>query len=130
LAASDIDGARQVLDSLDPEMLKSNDVAGAKAAVELAEQTSGADAAELEPLRRRLAENENDHQARLDLAIALFGADQREAAIDELLEIIRRDRNWNEEAARKQLLQFFDAIGHADPLTAESRRKLSSLLFS
>lgn len=130
LAAGDVAGARQILDSLDPELAKGTEITGARAAVELAEQTSGAEATEIEPLRQRLADNEKDHQARLDLAVALFGDGQREAAIDELLEIIRRDRNWNEEAARKQLLQFFEAIGHGDPLTAESRRRLSSLLFS
>jgi len=130
LAGGDVAGARQILDSLEPELANSNEVTGATAAVQLAEQASGAESAEIEPLRQALAANENDHQARLDLAVALFGADNREAAIDALLEIIRRDRKWNDEAARKQLLQFFEAIGHGDPLTADGRRRLSSLLFS
>ena len=114
----------------DETVAGSNEVAGARAAVELAEQTGGGDTGEIEPLRQKVAANEKDHQARFDLAVALFGAGQREEAVDALLEIIRRDRQWNDEAARKQLLKFFDAIGPTDPLTVDSRRKLSSILFS
>ena len=130
LAGGDVDGARKILDSLDEALAASNEVEGARAAVELAEQTSGGDAGEIEPLRQKVAANEKDHQARFDLAVALFGAAQREQAVDELLEIIRRDRGWNDEAARKQLLKFFDAMGPTDPLTVDSRRALSSILFS
>ena len=65
---------------------------------------------------------------RYDFACALWGNGEREPAIDELLEIVRRDRAWNEEAARKQLVKYFDAIGHSDPLTLEARGRLSSLL--
>ena len=60
----------------------------------------------------------------------MFGNGQRETAIDHLLEIMRRDRAWNDEAARKQLLEMFEAMGPADPLTASARRRLSSLMFS
>ncbi len=130
LASGDIESARKTLDSLDDAVSNTEDVAGARAAVELAEQTSGGDTAEIDALRQKVAANEKDHQARLDLAIALFGAEQRESAVDELLEIIRRDRQWNEEAARKQLLKFFEAMGPTDPLTVDSRRRLSSILFS
>lgn len=130
LASGDVDSARKTLDSLDETIANTEDVVGARAAVELAEQTSGGDTAEIDALRQKVAANEKDHAARLDLAIALFGADQREAAVDELLEIIRRDRQWNDEAARKQLLKFFEAMGPTDPLTVDSRRRLSSLLFS
>lgn len=129
LESGDADGARKILDSLDEAVAKSSEVEGARAAVELAEQSSG-DAGEIEPLRQKVAANEKDHQARFDLAVALFGANQREQAVDELLEIIRRERTWNDEAARKQLLKFFDAMGPTEPLTVDSRRRLSSLLFS
>jgi len=130
LAGGDVESARKILDSLDETVAGSAEVAGARAAVELAEQTSGGDSAEIEPLRQKVAANEKDHQARLDLAVALFGIGQCEEAVDALLEIIRRDRQWNEEAARKQLLKFFEALGPTDPLTIDSRRRLSSLLFS
>ncbi|HRQ62119.1 MAG TPA: tetratricopeptide repeat protein, partial [Alphaproteobacteria bacterium] len=77
-----------------------------------------------------LAKNPDDHQARLDLANTLFAEGRKEQAVDELLNIIAKNRLWNEEAARKQLLKFFEALGPADPLVVEARRKLSSLLFS
>ena len=73
---------------------------------------------------------QDDHQARFDLALALDADGEREAALDELLEIVRRDRKWNEEAARKQLVTLFEAMGPTDPRTLDARRKLSSLLFS
>jgi putative thioredoxin len=81
-------------------------------------------------LRAKLDCNENDHQARFDLAIALYGAAQNETAIDELLELFRRNAKWNNDAAREQLVKIFEALGAADPLVVEGRRKLSSLLFS
>jgi putative thioredoxin len=81
-------------------------------------------------LKARLERDPKDHQARLDLASALFAAGQRAQAIDELLELIRRDRVWNEEAGRKQLVKFFEAMGINDPLTVQARRRLSSILFS
>ena len=75
-------------------------------------------------------EREKDFEARYELSAALFAAGEREAAVDELLEIIRRNRAWNEEAARKQLLKFFEAMGPTDPLTVAARRRLSSILFA
>jgi putative thioredoxin len=78
----------------------------------------------------KVAANHGDHQARFDLALALHAAGKRQAAADELLEIIQRDRKWNDEGARKQLVTFFEAWGPADPLTIETRRRLSSLLFA
>ena len=77
-----------------------------------------------------MAANENDHQARFDLATALQASGQAEAAAEELLHIIEKDRAWNDEAARKQLLTFFEAWGATDPVTLQARRRLSSLLFS
>ena len=81
-------------------------------------------------LQARLAADPADHQARYDLATALNAMGEREQAADALLEIVRRQRAWNEEAARLQLLKFFEAWGFEDPATMAARRKLSALLFS
>lgn len=121
--------ARQFLDSLSPELAAHADIAAARTAIELAEASAGAMAA-VPALRARIDANPDDHEARLELATALFGAGQREAALDELFESFRRDREWNEQAARKQILKLFEAMGPTDPLTLKGRRRLSSLLFS
>ncbi|MCC6949386.1 MAG: thioredoxin [Bradyrhizobiaceae bacterium] len=133
LARSHVEGgnlaaAQQTL-SLVPKG-KENDpaVATARAALELAERA--ASVGDLADLEAKVATNAADHQARFDLAVALNAKGMREQALDHLLEIIRRQRNWNEDAARKQLLQFFEAWGPADEMTVEGRRRLSSLLFS
>jgi putative thioredoxin len=81
-------------------------------------------------LEAKLAADANDHQARFDLALAADAAGDRDRAVAELLELVRRGRKWNEEAGRKQLVTLFEAMGPADPRTIEARRKLSSLLFS
>jgi putative thioredoxin len=81
-------------------------------------------------LQARVAADPTDHQARFDLALALYAQGKREEAIDALVEIVRRARSWNEEAARKQLVEFFEAMGPTDPVTLAGRRKLSSVLFS
>ena len=104
------------------------EAANTAAAVELAEQSL--DAGEITELQRKIEQDENDHQSRFDLALALQGAGKPEAAADELLEIVRRNRSWNDEAARKQLIKLFDAWGQTDPLTQEVRSRLSSILFS
>ena len=123
------EGARQMLDSLPPELQAQSDVAAAAKALELAEKSAGASGAAA-GLRAKLEANPNDHQARFDLSAALVAEGQNEQAVDELLELYRRDRNWNEEAAKKQLLTLFEAFGHADPLTVDARKRLSSLMFS
>jgi putative thioredoxin len=81
-------------------------------------------------LQEKVSANPGDHASRLELAIALNAGGDREGATDALIEIIRRDRSWNEDAARKQLIQFFDAWGAMDPETVAARRKLSAVLFS
>ena len=81
-------------------------------------------------LRAKLAADPKDHQARYDLALALDAAGDRDGAVAELLELVRRDRKWNEEAARKQLVTLFEAMGPTDPRTIDARRRLSGLLFS
>ncbi len=130
VGSGDPASARKVLESLDAETAKSSALDGARAALELAERTQGVDSGAIAALRARLAADESDHEARYDLALALFGTGDRIGAIDALLEIVRRERAWNDEAARKQLLTFFEAIGGADPLVAGARRRLSALLFS
>ncbi len=103
-------------------------IAGARAAIELAEQAASlGDTGEFE---RRLEANPLDHQARFDLALALNAGGRREEAIDALIDIVRRDRTWNDEAARKQLVQFFEAWGPTDDMTVLGRRRLSSVLFA
>ena len=128
LGADDVEGARELLDAVTPETAKAPEIASAAAAVELAEQSM--DAGEITELTRKVEQDENDHQSRFDLALALQGAGKPEAAADELLEIVRRNRAWNDEAARKQLIKLFDAWGQTDPLTQEVRSRLSSILFS
>jgi putative thioredoxin len=81
-------------------------------------------------LQQRIASNPLDYQARLDLAIALNTKGQREEAADQLLEIIRRDRNWEEDGARKKLVEFFEIWGAGDEATLSGRRRLSSILFA
>jgi putative thioredoxin len=129
LALGQEDVARALLAKL-PEQLKSNaDIAAVRTALELKDQAKGA-AAEVEALAAKAAADPKDMQARLDLAMARFGAGDKEGAMNELLEMIRADRKWNDEAARKQLVKFFEAFGPTDPLTIQGRRKLSSILFA
>jgi putative thioredoxin len=121
--------ARELLSGVPKEQLNHAEIAAAHSALELAEQANKA-MGEADQYRARLAKDANDHEARFELGTALFGAGEREAGIDELLTLYRKDRNWNEEAARKQLVKFFEVMGATDPLTLSSRRKLSSLMFS
>lgn len=128
LEMGDLDHARQTLALAGPAIADKAPVAGARAALELAAQSGKA--GDLEPLRAKVAANPKDHQARFDLAVALNAAGDREGAVDALIEIIRRERGWNDENARKQLLRFFDAWGPMDEFTIAGRRKLSSVLFA
>jgi putative thioredoxin len=128
IKAGQLDKAEQILAQLPVKLQNHAAIAAARAALELSHQVAKAGSAA--DLRRKLAENPKDHQARFDLALAYFANNEREAAVEELLELIRLDRKWNDEAARKQLITFFDAFGQADPLTIEARRRLSSILFS
>ena len=109
---------------------KENDpaVTAAQAALDLAEKASSV--GDLSALEAKVAADAKDHQARYDLAVALNATGRREEALDHLLEIVRRDRKWNDEAARKQLVQFFEAWGTTDEMTVQGRRRLSSILFS
>ena len=109
---------------------KANDtaVAAARAAIELAEQA--ASLSPLAELEKKVAENPLDHQSRFDLALALNVANRRMEALDHLIAIVRKDRTWNEDGARKQLVQLFDAWGPTDEATVDGRKRLSSILFA
>ena len=123
-----IEQAKQTL-ALVPEA-KRNDsaVAAARTALDLAEQAKSV--GPLSELEQKVASNPLDHQARFDLAVALNGKGRRAEALDHLIEIVKRDRKWKEDGARKQLVQFFEAWGPTDEATVNGRKRLSSILFS
>lgn len=120
--------ALQVLESVPAKLKDHAEIASVRSALELAAEGRRA-REKFGEFEQRLAADPDDHAARIDLAVALNAAGERAAAADALLEAIKRDRAWNEEAARKQLLKFFEAWGLTDPATLAARRKLSSLLF-
>jgi putative thioredoxin len=128
LKSGDIERAEQTLALIPPDKRNAAAVASVQAALDLARKAGNtANAKELEA---RVSANPTDHQARLDLALALAARGDKARAVEQLLELVRRDRNWNDQAARKQLVQLFEAWGPQDPQTIEGRRRLSSLLFS
>jgi putative thioredoxin len=120
--------ARELLEQVPKEHANHVEVDGARAALSLAEEAGALP--DPTALTARLLADENDHAARLDLATALFLRGQIEPAIDHLLTIIRKDRDWQDQAARKQLIKFFEALGPKHPATLGGRRKLSAVLFS
>lgn len=128
LASGDVARAEQTLALVPPDKQSAAPVASVRAALDLAKLAGGG--ADLAALEGRIAADPADHQARIDLALANAANGDKSKAIDQLLEAFRRDRNWNEQAARKQLVQLFDAWGPKDPITLEGRRRLSSLMFS
>ncbi|CAK0755742.1 putative thioredoxin [uncultured Gammaproteobacteria bacterium] len=128
IVAGDLVRARQMLDKAPPKIAADKEIQAVRTQVELAEQSRNA--GPIPELMERLAHDKNDHQIRFDLAMALYAAGKLEAAMDELLEIVRRDREWEEQKARKQLVKLFEAFGATDKLTLIGRRRLSSILFS
>ena len=126
---NEIESARQLLDEIPANSRNDAFVASAVSAVELAEQASGS-GEDLPALQAAVDANPDDHQARFDLAMAYFGARKHQEAADALLDIVQRDRTWNDDGARQQLLKFFEAWGPTDPATIKARRRLSSLLFN
>ncbi len=128
MAAGDTGQARDLLNHAPETMASHPALAAARTALELA--GNKADDHAVRTYEARLRTDENDHAARFDMAMALFAAGKVPDAMDALLEIMRRNRSWEEDKARLQLLKFFEALGPTDPQVAAGRRKLSSLLFS
>ncbi|NWH08330.1 MAG: thioredoxin [Alphaproteobacteria bacterium] len=128
LMSGDLERARQTIEQVAEDKRADADVASVIATLALAEKAGNP--GDVARLTEAVARNPADHQARYDLGLALLGADDREGAVRELLEIVRRDRNWDDQKARKELLNLFEAFGPEDPVTKDARRKLSSILFS
>jgi putative thioredoxin len=129
MALGQEDEARQALEQVPAQLVEHAEIAGARSALALAEEGRKAKD-QLQSFRARVAADPSDLQARYDLATALNAIGEREQAADALLEIVRRNRSWNDDAARLQLLKFFEAWGSDDPATVAARRRLSSVLFS
>jgi putative thioredoxin len=121
-------GAQELIDTLSDDERMDTAFTSVISALDLAEKA--AEAGDLGPLQVAVEANPKDHEARYNLALALYAGGQAEAAIDSLIEIIRQNRGWNDDAARLELLKLFEAIGPTDPLTMDGRKKLSSILFS
>ena len=128
LSDGNLDAARGLLAGLDESDLQAAEIVSFISAIELAEQASNL--GDLAELMDKVNSDPNDHQSRLELAIGLNAAAKREEAADALLEIIQRSPGWNDDAAKTQLLQFFEAWGLTDEVSVSARRRLSSLLFS
>jgi len=121
-------GAQELVDTLSDDERKDAAFTSILSALELADKA--AEAGDLAPLQAAVEANPKDHEARYNLALALYAGGQAEAAIDALIEIIRQDRGWNDDAARLELLKLFEAIGPTEPATMDGRKKLSAILFS
>lgn len=128
LKSGDVARAEQTIALVPPDKASAGPVASVKAAIELAKRAGTP--SDLAALEAKVAADPADHQARIDLALAAAAQGDKSKAIDQLLESFRRDKAWNEQAARKELVKLFDAWGPKDPATLDGRRRLSSLLFS
>ena len=128
VATGNLEQAKKTLAIVPEAKLNDSAVAAARAALELAERAKSV--GPIDELENKVAADPLDHQARFDLAAALNAKGKRAEAADHLMAIVKRDRKWNEDGARKQLVQFFEAWGPTDPATVEGRKRLSSILFS
>ena len=128
IALGDLDQAEAVLNGAPAEISSSPELEAASAQLELARQA--ADAGPVGELTAAVEADENNHQARFDLALALHANDDAEGAVTQLLELFRRDRDWSEGAAKTQLFTVFDALKANDPIVLNGRRKLSTLIFA
>ncbi|HEY1310066.1 MAG TPA: thioredoxin [Pseudolabrys sp.] len=128
VAAGNIEQAKKTIAMVPEAKLNDSAVAAARTALELAEQAKSV--GPIDELEKKVAADPLDHQARFDLAAALNAKGKRAEAADHLIAIVKRDRKWNEDGARKQLVQFFEAWGPTDPATVDGRKRLSSILFS
>ncbi len=129
IEADAVDQADEMVLNAPDDIAKSPDFAAAKTALTLA-KGAGEARKKLKPLMDSVEKSPENYQARFDLAGAQFAAGERAQAIENLLYILQKDRGWNDEAARKELLKFFEAMGFADPLSIDGRKKLSRILFS
>jgi len=130
LKSGDIERAKTTLQLVRPDGAADEAIRAAEAELKLLESANQAPRGEVEVLKAKLAADANDHQARFDLALALDTGGDRDGALTELLEIVRRDRKWNDDAARQHIVTLFEAMGPTDPRTLDARRKLSAILFS
>jgi putative thioredoxin len=128
LALNDTEQADALLNDTPEALVNDAAVLGLKAQIELLAQS--AEAGETAELLTAVEANPDDHQARFDLALAQLGADDSQGAVDTLLELFKRDREWNDDAARGQLFKIFDSLGPEDPIAITGRRKLSSIIFA
>jgi putative thioredoxin len=128
IGAGRVDDARALLEAVPEKAEKDAAIARARSALALTEVAPAN--AETAPLEARIAANDEDFDARYELAAALMARGERDGAVDQLFEIIRRDRDWNESAARKRLLQFLEVVGIEDPWVSQQRRRLSAILFT
>jgi len=128
LALGQVDQAEAVLNGAPAAIHDKPEIEAARAGIQLARQAESA--GPVTELRARVEADPSDHQARYDLATALHAAGQTEEAVAELLELFRRDREWNDGAAKTQLLTVFDALKPTDPIVLNGRRKLSSMVFA
>ncbi|MBX9945237.1 MAG: tetratricopeptide repeat protein, partial [Reyranella sp.] len=126
--AGDFEQATTLLDQVPAKEKNHADVVAVKATIDLAAKAK--EAGPVDALKAKAAADPKDFQTRLDLALAYWAGGQKQEAIDELLAMIKADRAWNEAAARQQLLKFFEALGFADPLAVDGRKRLSTILFS
>lgn len=124
----ELDQASEILAQVPEDQRDHPDVAAAQTALDLARQSEAV--GDLSLLEEAVAADPKNHQARLDLAVGLFGSGRREEAIDHLVESMKIDRTWNEDAARQQLIKFFDTMSPTDEATIAGRRKMSAVLFS
>jgi putative thioredoxin len=129
IAQGQADAARELIGRVPPLKRDDPDIKSVTATLDLAEK-AGEAAGQVAELEQRVAADAKDHQSRYDLALAYYATGRAEDAIDHLLTIVQKNRGWNDDAARKQLIEIFDALGAADPLVADSRRRLSTILFS
>jgi len=128
IEAGDIEEANVMIDALAPSLKSNTEIAGVISMLELAEQSN--EAGDVQELREKLSTNDKDHQVRFDLAMALYSNGDNENAVEELLELLRRDQKWNEEAARIQLLKILEVLGFNHPISVTTRRKISAILFT
>lgn len=128
VSLGDLEQAKELLNQIPAKERTGADVVAVQAAIDLAEKSK--EAGPVGELKAKADANPKDFQTRLDLAMAYWAGNQKQEAVDELLAMIKADRNWNEAAARQQLLKFFEALGFTDPISVDGRKRLSTILFS